>query len=110
MIDLVSTPVTDASLEMAAKDKDCILAFWEQNCPHCIEMIPIVETLAGKYRNALSLLTARKQDVEQTGFDMKIAGFPTFVFLKQGKETGRFQGSTDSETFENWIKARLQEG
>ncbi len=96
--------LTPANFNEAKKGK-AILDFWAPWCGPCRMFGPIFEESSKAHPD----IVFGKVNTEEPANGMLamqygIRGIPTAVFLKDGKEVGRFSGAYPKEMFEQEIK------
>ncbi|KAI5077674.1 hypothetical protein GOP47_0007498 [Adiantum capillus-veneris] len=83
-------------LEASSQSKLVVVDCTAGWCGPCRFMAPCFDELARRYRHLLFL----RVDVDQLkalASDMDIQGFPTFIFMKNGKEVDRLLGANKEE-------------
>ena len=58
-------------------------------CAPCMAMMPAVEALGEKYAGQVTLLKVKAPDNRQVCRDMRVAGLPTYITLRDGGEVER---------------------
>ncbi|MDH5368514.1 MAG: thioredoxin domain-containing protein [Gammaproteobacteria bacterium] len=99
-------------------DKDVIQAsfqypilvdLWADWCSPCIVIAPLLKKVIENYATEIALA---KLEVDE-GKNMKIAGqyqvrgFPTILFIQDGKEKARFSGAQSVSFIENFIDENI---
>ncbi len=69
-----------------------LLDFYATTCPACIKMLPILETIAYKFQDKVSIVKVNYDKVKQTIFrtlwkdhDIKVRNLPTLLVFKDGE-------------------------
>lgn len=73
-----------------------MLDLWAPSCTHCKPMVPIMTSLAKKYKGQVRFAECDISNNPEIARKLRIRGTPTVVFFKKGKEIERavgFKGS-----------------
>ncbi|RME31368.1 thioredoxin [Candidatus Woesearchaeota archaeon] len=98
------TDVTPENFNELQEGK-AILDFWAPWCGPCRMFKPIFEETAAEYPDIKFGKVNTEEPVNQTlAGQFGIMGIPTSVFLKDGKEVGRFSGAVPKDVFKEKIK------
>ena len=86
--------VTDANFDsdVLKSDKPVLVDFWDAWCGPCRAIAPIVEELAGEYKDRV---TVGKMDVDRNGataMRYKVTGIPTLLVFKGGQVVEQLVG------------------
>ena len=73
-----------------------ILQFYADWCGPCRRLSPIVETVAGLMPN-IRFIKINRDFFLDLSADFKITSIPTLIFLRNGKEIGRYDGGPLTE-------------
>jgi thioredoxin 1 len=96
--------VTDASFEeFVSKNKIAVIDCWAAWCGPCNMLSPIVEQLAGEYKN----ITFGKLNVDENRkVPMKfgIMSIPTLLYFKDGKLSDKTLGALPKKMLEDRLK------
>ena len=87
---------TEATVETIAelmKEGHVLIDFWGPDCAPCMGMMPAVEALGVKYAGQVTLLKLKAPDNRQVCRDMRVAGLPTYITLRDGGEVERVTGN-----------------
>ncbi len=97
--------VTDSMEKQPAKDE--LLEFYGTECPHCIEMVPLIEKLEKEEGVAVRKLEVWHNEENSRLFqkidDGRCGGVPFFMNMKTGKF---ICGSTDYKTLKKWATGK----
>lgn len=100
-------------------------------CPHCRAMAPVWQTLYEFYYTSkpIKSVSVSSEPSSTSNFttyynfhfgslncdaygsaciEHNIKAYPTFIFFKNGKETGRIEGSREMETLSDFIESQLE--
>jgi thioredoxin 1 len=89
--------------------KPVILDFWAPWCAPCKMTKPILEKLAREHASAVTFLPINADDSREVLEQFRIAGIPTVIALRDGKEVGRVVGA-QTEAGYRAMFAALAEG
>ena len=70
-----------------------LLDIWGPDCAPCMALMPAVEALEGKYKGQITLVKLNAPDNRQVCRDMRVAGLPTYITLRDGGEVERVTGN-----------------
>lgn len=89
------------------KDEGLVLVdFWSPKCEPCLELLPHVEELAGRYENIkfskLNIIQNRRLAIGQ-----KVMGLPTILFYKNGEKAAELSKDFSIEDVEAKLKELL---
>ncbi len=84
--------------------KPVIIDVYSNRCTYCRRLEPIIEDLSKELnlKYQFAKLSLDREPNLVNSFNVK--GFPTVIFLKNGKELGRHVGYMNKQTFESEIK------
>ncbi|WP_157729588.1 thioredoxin family protein [Tumebacillus algifaecis] len=85
-----------------ANNEDFFAYFYQPDCVHCKVVSPMLMPLAEKMNEPLFPVNIYgKSDVWEK---YTVAGTPTLIHFKEGKEVGRIVGEQPESTFEEFLK------
>jgi thioredoxin 1 len=87
---------TDATVETFSElvnDGHVLLDIWGPDCAPCMALMPAVEALEEKYEGRITLLKLNAPENRQVCRDMRVAGLPTYITLRDGGEVERVTGN-----------------
>lgn len=92
------------------EEKPVIVDFWHEQCPHCIELNPILERVARDFKDIrFGQLNIRKN---RNNFEIAqkygIMGTPTLKFFCKGRVIGEIIGFRPEKTLRKEIKSILE--
>jgi len=101
------TQITPETYDDFKKGK-AILDFWAPWCGPCRMFGPTFEEVS-KTHPGIKFGKVNTEEPANTSLAIQygIRGIPTIVFLKDGKEVGRFSGAYPKELFEQEIKKQF---
>ena len=86
------TAATEDTFEDLVKEGLSVADFWAEWCAPCRMLTPIIEELAGKHQEDVSVLKVNVDENPGLAAKFAIHGIPTVVFFKDGKEVERLVG------------------
>jgi thioredoxin 1 len=107
--DKLVAPVTDAVFqkEVLQAGKPTLVDFWAGWCAPCRAIAPVVEELAGMYKDKIQF---RKLDIDSNPTvptQYGIRGIPTLILFKDGKILDQVVGAVPKENIERLIKKAI---
>ncbi|MFH1262805.1 MAG: thioredoxin [Pseudomonadota bacterium] len=107
--DKLVAPVTDAAFqkEVLKASKPTLVDFWAAWCAPCRAIAPVVEELAGTYKDKIQF---RKLDIDSNPAvptQYGIRGIPTLILFKDGKILDQVVGAVPKENIERLIKKAI---
>ena len=89
----MATDVTiDTYPELAAKG-EVLLDIWGPECQPCLALMPAVEELGGRYKGRVRLLKLNAPENRKLCRDLRVAGLPAYITLRDGVEVERLTGN-----------------
>jgi thioredoxin 1 len=76
-----------------AKDGNVLLDVWGPDCAPCMALMPSVEALGSRYEGRLTLLKLNAPQNRQVCRDLRVAGLPTYITMRDGDEVERITGN-----------------
>ena len=89
----MATEATGETIAELVKEGHVLIDFWGPDCAPCMAMMPAVEALGEKYAGQVMLLKVKAPDNRQVCRDMRVAGLPTYITLRDGGEVERVTGN-----------------
>ncbi len=74
-----------------------LVEFYSSSCSACKHLAPPMGAIAHRFKNVLDAIKVNKKKLPQLFERYNIHIVPTFIFFRQGSETGRMEGVTSSE-------------
>ena len=81
--------------EVMNSDKTVLIDFWASWCGPCKMMAPGVNQLADELSDSVKVCKINIDEEQNLAFKYNVMSIPTFVVIKNGKETGRSIGVQD---------------
>jgi thioredoxin 1 len=98
--------VVDADFDQQVlhHSKPVLVDFWATWCGPCLQMAPLVETLAEQYQDQIRVVKLDVDQNPQTATRYGIAAIPTFMVFDGGREVARYTGSTSMRGLESMLE------
>ncbi len=81
--------------EVSKSDVPVLLDFWASWCGPCRMMAPVVDNIAESMNTSIKVGKINIDECPELAEKYGVMSIPTFVVLKDGKETGRSVGVQD---------------
>ncbi len=81
--------------------------FYADWCPPCKMMAPVVDKLAEKYHNEITVVKVDVDNTPSIANRFSITGIPTFLVFKDGDLVDSLMGAMPYETIEEKIKKAI---
>lgn len=78
--------------EAIESGKPVVIDFWATWCGPCIKLGPIVEELAGKYGDQVTIGKLNIDDNDEIASENRVRNIPTVLFFKEGEVKERSVG------------------
>ena len=78
--------------EAIESGKPVVIDFWATWCGPCIKLGPIVEELAGKYADQVTVGKLNIDDNDEIASENRVRNIPTVLFFKDGEVKERSVG------------------
>ena len=101
--------VTDINFEQEVlkADKPSLVDFWAPWCGPCKAIGPILEELAGEYKEKINIVKVNVDDNPKTASAYGVRSIPTLLLVKDGKTIDTLIGLVPKERLEAFIKKGL---
>ncbi len=101
--------INDSNFKEEVLDSDLpVLAdFWAVWCGPCLRLAPVLEELAGQYRNELKFCKVNVDEAPGSAGEYEIMNVPTLMIFKQGKVLNRIIGAPPKVELEKIIKKHI---
>ena len=90
--------------EVMNSNKTVLIDFWASWCGPCKMMAPVVNELADELADSVKVCKINIDEEQNLAVKYNVMSIPTFVVIKNGKETGRSIGVQDKSELMNIIK------
>ena len=81
-----------------------LVDFWATWCQPCLMMAPILDGLAEKYSDQLTVGKVNVDDEQELAQKFQVSAIPTLLLLKDGEIQNRFVGVTSEADLTNAIE------
>ena len=83
--------------EVLEEEKPVLIDFWADWCSPCKMMAPVVEEISKSMSDTVKVCKVNIDENEELAEEYGIMSIPTFIVIKNGKETGRTVGVQSKE-------------
>ena len=83
--------------EVLEEEKPVLIDFWADWCSPCKMMAPVVEEISKSMSDTVKVCKVNIDENEELAEEYSIMSIPTFIVIKNGKETGRTVGVQSKE-------------
>jgi len=74
-------------------DKPVIVDFWATWCMPCKMLAPVVEEIAGQYKDKYKVAKLNIDDAMDIATNFSVMNIPTLIFFNKGEEVARIVGA-----------------
>ena len=93
--------------EVIKSDKPVLVDLWAPWCGPCLAIGPIVEELAGEYKDKIKVAKLNVDDSPKTATSHGVRSIPTLMLFKDGKLEDTLIGLVPKDRLEDFIKKVL---
>ena len=90
--------------EVLASQKPVVVDFWATWCGPCRMIAPVLEELAEKYEDKLTVGKVNVDEEMELAVKFSVASIPTLLVFKGGEMVAKTLGYMDLEKVEGWLK------
>ena len=94
---LVNLNSENFTKEVLEEEKPVLIDFWADWCSPCKMMAPVVDNIAESMSDTIKVCKVNIDENEELAEEYGIMSIPTFIVIKNGKETGRTVGVQSKE-------------
>ena len=91
-----------------SKTTPVLLDFWADWCEPCKNLTPILESIVGKYPEALMLAKVNTDQEQMLAQQMGIQSLPTVALLKDGQIIDNFMGVKPESEIIAWLTKHIE--
>ena len=81
--------------EVINSNKPVLIDFWASWCGPCKMMAPVVDSIAEELGDKVKVCKINIDEEQSLALKYNVMSIPTFIVIKNGKETGRTIGVQD---------------
>jgi thioredoxin 1 len=93
-----------------ASGKPTVVDFWAPWCVPCRMTKPVLEKLAGEYRDQVDFMPINSDEHQELLQELKIYGIPTVLLIQDGKIAGRFTGAQREDAYRRMFESLASGG
>jgi len=94
--------------EIVKSDKPVLVDFWTEWCMPCMVLGPILEKLAEKYQDKITLTKVNLDVAPLIAQKYRIEQIPTVILFNKGEPVSGFIGVRPEKVIEEWLEENLK--
>ncbi len=94
---LVNLNSENFTKEVLEEQKPVLIDFWAEWCGPCRMMAPVVDEIAESMQDSVKVCKVNIDENQELAEKYEVMSIPTFIVIKNGKETGRTIGVQPKE-------------
>jgi thioredoxin 1 len=97
----------DFDAEVLNSSTPVLIDFFAEWCGPCKMMAPVIDEVARDYAGKLKVVKVDVDDAAETAARFGVTAMPTFVIVKDGRETYRRIGAASKAAFVNELREAI---
>lgn len=94
---LVNLNSENFTKEVLEEEKPVLIDFWAEWCGPCRMMAPVIDEIAESMEDSIKVCKVNIDENQELAEEYGVMSIPTFIVIKNGKETGRTIGVQSKE-------------